>query len=585
MAGAAAIAQSSATDGTASCSEFMVPKALVNGKLVGQEDCRIHEKAFSHADRKYRRLDTAVSGTVDGYIVKDGMMQEYFTDGPEFLFVQFGQRGWIRGTARYEGAAGVGMSVFYPEGRWNGKLWIHVTGGGFCAWGGRGRTDLERVPGDALEDVSAYDVLMLEKGYAVARTRATVSGSDRWGLIAATDQDPRRCSGVRLEDGTTLIDANFTDHAGLHLGLTRLVHNLLTHRLGRKPSRTYWYGKSSGARVGRLVNYKPGLNVGAGNAPLIDGFLADDSATGLWLPVLFDENGQDVLFAGAEDKDRFVRQIDVTHGSYVNWINNPLPEWISGVYNVNKFNNARILEAKGLGDKHRHYEVKSVSHSSSGDSFRNRQPQMLAWKREGTVDVERLDLSPVMDAMIDRLDAWVEKGQTPPASRSDLDYVGIERSALAPGHPTGVSKARWLESADSNKLAGSSSGAVALPEVACPLGVYFPYPPNVGVRGAGTTAFAAFDGQKVEPLDGRGVLVDMNQNGRRDRRETVTEAWRRLRLLKPAETFERPRYVECVKGTAARLQSDGLISESAASDYARQASTVELPTQTSAQTQ
>ena len=50
---------------------------------------------------------------------------------------------------------------------------------------------------------------------------------------------------------------------------------------------------------------------------------------------------------------------------------------------------------------------------------------------------------------------------------------------------------------------------VAFPEVACPLGVYFPFPNST----AGTTSFAAFTGKGLEPLDGNNVFVDMNRNG------------------------------------------------------------------------
>ena len=35
----------------------------------------------------------------------------------------------------------------------------------------------------------------------------------------------------------------------------------------------------------------------------------------------------------------------------------------------------------------------------------------------------------------------------------------------------------------------------------------------------------------LEPLDWRGALVDMNENGVRDERESVEAAWRRLGLL------------------------------------------------------
>ena len=52
------------------------------------------------------------------------------------------------------------------------------------------------------------------------------------------------------------------------------------------------------------------------------------------------------------------------------------------------------------------------------------------------------------------------------------------------------------------------------------------------------------------------MYVDINQNGRRDRRETVTEAWQRLGLLKGDEIFNRARFAECVKIAIAGLKKE-----------------------------
>ena len=112
--------------------------------------------------------------------------------------------------------------------------------------------------------------------------------------------------------------------------------------------------------------------------------------------------------------------------------------------------------------------------------------------------------------------------------------------------------------------------AVDLPETACPLGVYFPYPPSRGTRGGGTTALAPFDGESLEPEDGRKNYVDMNQNGRRDRRETVTEAWQRLGLIEGDEKFNRDRYVECIKAATSGLTKEGFITKEIADLYIRE---------------
>jgi hypothetical protein len=114
--------------------------------------------------------------------------------------------------------------------------------------------------------------------------------------------------------------------------------------------------------------------------------------------------------------------------------------------------------------------------------------------------------------------------------------------------------------------------AISYPEVACPLGVFYPYPQN----GSGTTAFAAFTGEGVEPLDEQSVFVDMNRNGVWDFRETPTLAWRRLGLIGPKEELTRERFVRCIRDAAARLRDDGFFSEVTASRYVRQAQTQSL---------
>ena len=93
--------------------------------------------------------------------------------------------------------------------------------------------------------------------------------------------------------GETLVNMNFTDHPDIHLGFMKLAENLLVSQLGREPSRRYFYGKSSGARLGRLINYKPGFNFDEAGRQIFDGFLLDDAATGLWLPILI-RGGKDV---------------------------------------------------------------------------------------------------------------------------------------------------------------------------------------------------------------------------------------------------------------------------------------------------
>jgi hypothetical protein len=139
----------------------------------------------------------------------------------------------------------------------------------------------------------------------------------------------------------------------------------------------------------------------ADDGRLFDGFLIDDAGGGLWLPVLKVDD-KDTLFVG-EDKLRFVPQIDLTHQLYAGDSNDFL---------LKKRANAKILKDKGLGDKHRMYEIKGVSHFDAGQT-------QLA-----DLVPQTLDLGALMASFLDLLDRWVETGEAPPATRSDLLELG-----------------------------------------------------------------------------------------------------------------------------------------------------------------
>jgi hypothetical protein len=274
---------------------------------------------------------------------------------------------------------------------------------------------------------------------------------------------------------------------------------------------------------------------------LIDGFIDDDPGIGLFLPVLI-RNGQDILYRTPEQKTSFIKTIVITHQAYPldyttqpekmglkNLLEGQTPNALS-----NKRITAKLIKDKGITN-YRMYEVEGISHGGG---------EGLPLGKQG--DTEILNLSRMMDGVIDLLDNWVEKGIEPPPARSD-----------APGL--------------------SSEGAVQMPEVACPLGKYFAYPRSTAA--VGSTGFAAFDGTTLEPLDGLSRFVDMNENGKRDRRETVTEAWRRLGLLKAGDTFNRDKYVACVQNSVAELQKEKFITEKGASLYVQEAEIKELPKQ------
>jgi len=142
------------------------------------------------------------------------------------------------------------------------------------------------------------------------------------------------------------------------------------------------------------------------------------------------------------------------------------------------------------------------------------------------------------------VDAWADKGIAPPPTHSDSAVLG------------GASRDGTIE-----------YPALAFPEIACPLGIYFPYPDST----SGATSFAAFTGEGLEPLDGKKVFVDMNRNGVWDYRETPTQAWRRLGLLEKTEQLTRDKYVSCVQRAAEQLRKEGFFSDRTAAWYVEQA--------------
>ena len=511
-----------------SCNEFAPVSKQVMGRPVGVEQCLIisEETVFNIKGQRFRRVEVRLTGTVDGWASMEKASRAiYFTDGPDFVFAQSGLRGpRARGIARYEASTGHGMTILYPEDprQWNGKLYITAHGAG--SYGAVG-TLVPRDPDakfNPLQDVNRYVTLMIDKGYAVAHT---MRSSDR----------TRGDVTVTLEDGTVLKN-NLSSHAGLITTWTAFAQNLISKRIGSNPKRNYFYGHSAGGFLGRLINYQAGANADAEGRLVFDGFLIDDAGGGLWLPKLIVSN-KDVLFTTDEERKRFVKQIDITHMLYAGE---------TGDYLQNKRENARLLREKGLGAKHRMYEIRGVSHFDAGQISR------------ADLVSQTLDLGGIFDSLIDRLDSWVEKDVQPVDTKSDLAELG------------GV-----------NGDGKIKNPAVALPEVACPRGVYYIFPPGVdpGRRGGQETAFAVFDGTNLEPLDTQGAFVDMNGNGKRDKRETMSEAWQRLGLLKAGQKLTHSVYVGCVKAVAAKLVKEGLLPNRVGEFYVERAGKARLPEQ------
>jgi hypothetical protein len=529
IAGTLAAAPAGAQVKEAPCDDLVPPAREVKGKKVGPNSCLMQETPLTFEGRKFVRLDLGLNGTVDGFITKTGDYKEYLTNAPDLVFPQTADDGpRYLAIAAYERDKGAAMTVIYPVDRssWNGKLWVTVHGRGSSFKEGQLKAWNKNVdPSDPTRDLNKYDKEMLGKGYALAKTRRT--SAEGLGEIIAT-----------LEDGSTVDYVAFNDTANYIKDFTEIAEKALQNRLGQAPRRTYFYGHSAGARIGRGINYTAGLNKGRDGQPMYDGILADDGAAGGWLPVLM-KDGKDVLLTTDAEKAAFVPQIDISHQMYNNIWPSKRPAFMSNSYLENKRNNARILREKGIAPtKERMYEIRGISHSG-GES--------LPDGRRG--DVQIWDMSRLMDRFIDMMDAWVDKGVSPPPTRSDWTVLG-----------------------DVNGDGTIENSAVAVPDIACPLGVYFPFPNST----AGSTSFAPFTGKGLEPLDGNNVFVDMNRNGLWDFRETPTQAWQRLGLLKKGESLTSSAYVACVQATAEQLRKDGFFSDKTVAEYVERAKKADL---------
>jgi hypothetical protein len=511
----------------ASCDAFLLAPREVKGKKVGPASCMMQEAAVTYGDKAFTRIDIGLDGTVDGYLAKVGDYKDYFTNGPDLVFPQtWGPREIFFGVAKYERAKGASMTVFFPTdaAAWNGRIFVMVHGRGVSFKEGQLKPwDKFYDPANPVADLDKYDKLLMTKGYAVVHTHRTAT--EGLGEITAT-----------LEDGSTVDSIAFNDTAHYIMDFGDVAKAIMAKRLGKPPVHVYMYGHSAGARIGHSINYTPGLNVGRDGKRYFDGLMDDDPAAGTWYPVVM-KDGKDVLLTSAADKAKFVPQIDVAHQMYNNIWPPQHPEWMSNSYLENKRNNARILQDKGMAN-YRMYEVRSISHSG-GEFYEN--------GKKGPFTI--LDLSRLYDRFFDMLDAWVDKGVAPPPTHSDYVALG-----------------------DANKDGVIENPALAFPEVACPLGVFYNYPETT----SGTTAFASFSGAGIEPLNAKDVWVDMNRNGIWDYRETPTQAWKRMGLLQGNETLTREKYVACVQKSTAALHKDGFFSDKMAAWYVDQAKTADL---------
>ena len=509
----------------ASCNELLPIPRVVREKAVGPSSCLMHEAVLTYKGKNFVRIDLGLDGSVEGYVTRSGDYFEYLTNAPELVFPQAQASDLqesVFAVANYERARGAAVLLIYPRRArdWNGKLWVTAHGRGRSFKNGALKTwhqYLDR--DDPIGDLNKLQKAMLSLGYAVAVTRRT--SEESVGEVLAT-----------LEDGTIVDWVAFNDSHSLIKDYTKVAENVIEDRLGKAPARTFLYGKSAGARLARGMNYLGyRLNVDTDGTPVFDGFIADDSAAGTWLPVVM-EDGKDTLLDEDNEKAAFVPQLELAHQAYWNFNNHDLPEFVTYSFLANKYNNARILHEKGLKDKFRLYEIRQLSHDGGSGTVDG---------RNGKLQI--LDLSLLMEGAINLIDAWVA-GNAPPPSHSDYPVIGDIDGDGEVDHP-----------------------ALSFPEVACPLGKFYPYPRS----GSGATSWAAFTGEGIEPRDEHGVFVDMNDNGLWDFRETPTQAWRRLGLLERDQELSRETYVNCVGDAAAALAAKGFFDPATVTEYVRNA--------------
>ena len=512
----------------ASCDDMLPPLRVVKNSKgtrdfkVGPTSCRLVERTATVDGGPFVRLYVGLDGTVDGYVSTNpkGDYRGYMTNAPNLVFPQTADEGpVVLAIVNYLKSDGAMMSIIYPidAAAWNGKVWVTVHGATT-----RGETLIPTSFDEVDQPINSYDEQMLARGYVVVKTRRTANAE---GLSRNANPKPTGLKGY-LETDRQVSYAAFNDTHNYIKDFTLVAENIIKARLGRAPARTYFYGHSAGARMGRGFNYTKGLNRRPDGRVLFDGFLVDDSGAGTWLPIVM-KDGHDIHFATDADKAEMVPQLEIVHQGYNNIWETRTALGVTNSFLENKRTNARMMRDKGLTPKFRAYEVRAISHSGSGPG---------------------IDVAPLFGQMFEMLDTWVEKGIAPPPTRSD-----------------------WKELGDVDRDGIVDNPGISLPEVSCPLGIIYPV-----TMEAGSTLFAPFTGSGLEPLDQNKYYVDMNRNGVWDYRETPTEAWRRLDLLQQNEELTRDKYVSCVKTAAERLAGDGFLSAKAVESYIEQAKTEDL---------
>src|SRR5262249_29507334 len=230
--------------GQASCDEFLPQPREAMGRKVGPSSCMMQQIDVALDGRALRRIDIGLNGNAERTVAKAGSYKEYLTNAPALVFPQAGNPGRLfLALASYERDKGAALTLVFPAdaSAWNGKLWVTAHGRGRSLKEGQLKPwDRYLDRGKPLADLNKYDLLILAKGYALAKTYRT--STEGLGEISAT-----------LEDGTTVDYAAFNDSAAYIKDFAAVAKIAIERRLGRPPARTYFYGHSAGARIGRGI--------------------------------------------------------------------------------------------------------------------------------------------------------------------------------------------------------------------------------------------------------------------------------------------------------------------------------------------
>jgi len=220
-----------------SCDDFLPPLRDDLGKKVGPSSCMSMQNDITIDGRAYRRLDIGLSGSVEGYVARTGAYKEYLTNAPDLVFPQTGNPGPIfRAVASYERDKGAAITMVFPRdpAAWNGKLFVTAHGrnrsfkdGTLKVW------DKYLDPTKPSADLNKYDLLILAKGYALAKTYRT--SIENIGEIKAV-----------LEDGAAVDYVAFNESGAYIKDFAAVAKKAVANRLGRAASRTYSLSRRNG---------------------------------------------------------------------------------------------------------------------------------------------------------------------------------------------------------------------------------------------------------------------------------------------------------------------------------------------------